>query len=461
MRTGTQRKNGMKLHLSNHLMVSEAPLQLVHELREKMTIRNPKYDDLKRMNRWTGDTPEFLRLYDHDGNRIGIPRGYISQVIDRCRKEGIPFEIIDKRRSLPPVDIRFQGTLKPFQKKALTLILKKDFGTLSSPTGSGKTVIGLAAIAERKQPALVIVHTRELLNQWIESIGKFLNVPVNQVGRIGAGSFSIGDRLTVGIVNSIYGRGKEISEHIGFVIVDECHRAPSRTFTEAVSRFDSKFSLGLSATPWRRDKLSRLIYWLVGNIVHRIEQHELIKEGHILPVNVIERETDFRTIYDPVEEYPQMLSELTLDPDRNLQICSDVAAEAQIGKGTCLVLTDRKQHCDDLRRILLNRFNTRSDLLTGDLSKADREAVVQNLNAGKTKVLVATGQLVGEGFDCNTLTTLFLATPIKFNGRLLQYIGRVMRTARGKDKAVVYDYIDRHVKVLVASAKARKRVYES
>jgi len=451
----------MKLHLSNNLTITEAPLQAAHEIREQLTIRNPKYDELERMNRWTGDTPEFLWLYDQDKNGIRTPRGYISQVIARCRKEGIRFEIIDKRRSLPPVDIRFQGTLKPFQKKALALILKKDFGTLSSPTGSGKTVIGLAAVAERKQPALIVVHTKELLNQWIESIGKFLNVPVKEIGRIGAGGFSIGDRLTVGIVNSIYGKGKDLRDHIGFVIVDECHRAPSRTFTEAVSSFDSKYTLGLSATPWRRDKLSRLIYWFVGNIVHRIEQHELIKEGHILPVDVIERETDFRTIYDPVEEYPQMLSELTQDPERNLQICSDVAAEAQTGNGICLILSDRKQHCEDLRKMLLKKFKTDSDLLTGDLSKSDREAVVQNLNTGETKVLIATGQLIGEGFDCKALTTLFLATPIKFNGRLLQYIGRVMRPARGKDKAVVYDYIDQNVSVLVASANARRRVYES
>ena len=452
----------MNLHLSNELTITEAPLQLVHEIRERLNIRNPKYDELEKMNRWTGDTPEFLRFYSQGTDWIRTPRGYISQVIAWCRRENIRFEIIDRRRTLPPVDFEFRGSLKPFQEEALELILKKDFGTLSSPTGSGKTVIALAAVARRKQPALVIVHTKELLNQWTERIGNFLDVPVKEIGRIGAGKFSIGDRLTVGIVNSIYGRGEEIKKHIGFVIADECHRTPSRTFTEAVSSFDCKFTLGLSATPWRRDKLSRLIYWFVGNVVHKIEQHELIREGHILPVDVIERETSFQTNYDPVEEYPQMLSELTQDPERNLQICTDVSfAARQTGNGICLILTDRKQHCDELRKILLKKFRIDSDLLTGDLSKSDRESVVRNLNAGKTKVLIATGQLIGEGFDCKALTTLFLATPIRFNGRLLQYIGRVMRSARGKDRAVVYDYIDQFVPVLVASARARRRVYEN
>jgi len=449
----------MNITLTNDLAITEAPERLVREIEKQLTFRNPRYEELERMGRWTGDTPEFLALYSYIHGGIQIPRGYIPQLIARCRAENIRFEIIDRRRTLPPVDIEFLGTLEPFQEKALAWILKKDFGTLASPTGSGKTVIALAAVARRRQPALIIVHTKELLNQWVERIGSFLNVPVKEIGRIGAGKFSIGDQITVGIVNSVYGRGRDIREHIGFVIVDECHRTPSRTFTEAVSSFDCKYTLGLSATPWRRDKLSRIIYWYVGHVAHRIEEHELLQEGHILPFDVITRETDFDTAYNPAEKYSQMLSELTQDTGRNLQICSDVAKEAGMDNGICLVLTDRKQHCEDLREILLNRFGVGSDILTGDVSKTEREAVVQRLNAGKTRVLIATGQLIGEGFDCKALTTLFLATPIKFDGRLRQYVGRVMRPARGKDKAVVYDYVDENIGVLAASAKTRKRVY--
>jgi superfamily II DNA or RNA helicase len=85
--------------------------------------------------------------------------------------------------------------------------------------------------------------------------------------------------------------------------------------------------------------------------------------------------------------------------------------------------------------------------------------VVEALNAGRVKVLVATGALLGEGFDCRELSTLFLATPIKFNGRLLQYLGRVLRPAPRKDKARVYDYLDPGG-VLQAAAKARASVYE-
>jgi superfamily II DNA or RNA helicase len=98
-------------------------------------------------------------------------------------------------------------------------------------------------------------------------------------------------------------------------------------------------------------------------------------------------------------------------------------------------------------------------MLTGNLSNGERQKIVADLNAGRIKVLVATGQLIGEGFDCRELSTLFLATPIKFNGRLLQYLGRVLRPAPGKEHARVYDYLDPGG-VLQAAARARARVYE-
>ena len=450
----------MKISFSNALTITEAPERLVREIENRLTIPNPAYEEAVRMGRWTGNTPEFLALYSYTRGGIVIPRGFIRQLIAMVRRQGVAYKIFDRRRTLPEVDLGFTGTLKPYQEAALADILKRDSGTLSSPPGSGKTVMAMASIARRKQPTLVIVHTRELQNQWLDRIETFLGIPKNEIGRIGGGKFTIGDRITVGIVNSVYGRAEEIREHIGHLILDECHRTPSRTFTEAVSAFDCQYILGLSATPWRRDKLSKLIYWFVGDVVHKIERGALVEEGHILPFDVIRRETDFTSYFDPVTEYSQVLSELTRDRDRNIMIAADVALEASNGTGVCLVLSDRKEHCLELQRVLADIFKISADELTGDLSKADREAIVARLEAGQVKVLIATGQLIGEGFDCKGLTTLFLATPIKFDGRLIQYVGRVMRPAPGKERALVYDYVDGNVGVLAASARTRQRVYE-
>jgi len=154
-----------------------------------------------------------------------------------------------------------------------------------------------------------------------------------------------------------------------------------------------------------------------------------------------------------------MLSELTQDPARNALIASDVAREAGNGGGVCLVLSDRKAHCETLQDAL-HGHGIKTALLTGDLSNGQRQEVVKALNGGGVKVLVATGQLIGEGFDCRELSTLFLATPIKFNGRLLQYLGRILRPAPGKNKAKVYDYQDVNVGVLMNAARGRQQVYD-
>ena len=155
-----------------------------------------------------------------------------------------------------------------------------------------------------------------------------------------------------------------------------------------------------------------------------------------------------------------MLSELCKDTARNRLIAHDVAKEARNGGGICLVLSDRKAHCEALQAALRGH-GVKAELLIGDLSNGERQRVVESLNNGGVKVLVATGQLIGEGFDCKELSTLFLATPIKFNGRLLQYLGRVLRPAPGKDKATVFDYQDVNVGVLMNAARARQRVYTS
>jgi superfamily II DNA or RNA helicase len=448
----------MKIVISDKLLLQDVPQNLIAELKDRLSFVNPKYLELQKHGYWTGETPRMLRFYETGNGSLIIPRGFIRQLLSLCRRFNVNYQISDSRRVLDNVKFAFNGQLRPFQEVACKDILSHDFGVLSAPTGSGKTVIALYLISQRKQPALIIVHTKELLNQWIDRIETFLGIQANEVGIIGNGKKQIGEKITVGLVQSVYKCASEIAPYIGFLIVDEGHRTPSRTFTEAVTAFCSKYMLGLSATPWRRDGLSKLIYWHLGDVVHEIKKEDLIQTGDILQAEVITRETIFNTVLDPSEEYSKMLSELTQDPERNLLIVQDVVKEASNGGGTCLVLSDRKAHCETLKG-LLRGHGIRSELLTGDINGKEREKIVDRLNEGLIKVLIATGQLIGEGFDCKGLSTLFLTTPIKFNGRVIQYLGRVLRPAPGKGKAKVYDYVDIKVGVLAASAKSRKKVY--
>jgi superfamily II DNA or RNA helicase len=437
--------------------------ELAAHLKEKLTFLNPKWIENERMGRWNRGTRKVLRFYRAYGKKsLRIPRGYTRQLIRYCRRYRIDYHLDDQRRALAPVNYSFSGRLKPFQRTAVQQMLARDFGTLTSPTGSGKTVMALYMIARRRQPVLIVVHTKDLAHQWTDRIGQFLSIESGDVGLIGGGRNTIGEKITVALVQSLYKQAGPVAKRTGYLIVDECHRCPSRTFTEAVKVFDSKYMTGLSATPFRRDRLSKLIFWHLGDVHHEVDKKRLVQSGDVLTAKVIVRETAFKPYYDPVREYSKMLSELTADDDRNRLIAADVAREAaRFSNLSCLVLSDRKKHCETLQALLRYKFDTPAELLTGDVPSDQRRRIVAALSAGEVRVVVATGQLIGEGFDCKALATLFLATPVRFSGRIIQYLGRVLRPAPGKDRARVFDYVDVHVDSLVKAALARQRVYRS
>jgi len=175
------------IRISNKLTLFDAPSFLQREIKDRLTIYNPVFEENKRMGRWNGDTPRFLQYYEETPSGLIIPRGFQPQLMGILRRFGQRVEIQDRRRVLPEVDFQFRGQLRLFQQEAVKAALTRDEGTISAPTGSGKTVIALYLIAQRKQPALIIVHTKELLNQWISRINQFLGIPVNEIGRIGDG----------------------------------------------------------------------------------------------------------------------------------------------------------------------------------------------------------------------------------------------------------------------------------
>jgi superfamily II DNA or RNA helicase len=449
----------MIIKVRNKITLSGLPRSIKTEIMSRLSFENPKFLDAKKMGRYLKNIPRYLQFFEEaDGEGLVLPRGYIRQLLSLCKERDVPYSLVDRRRALSEVDFAFQGKPHPFQVKAITDILRHDFGVLEAPTGSGKTVMCLDVIAERRQPVLVICHSKELAHQWAARAKQFLGLSDDEIGLVGDGRVDIGRPFTIGIINSVYKHSHDLKPTIGFLIVDECHRCPSRTFSEAVSVFDSKYLLGLSATPYRRDGLSRLIYWHMGGLVHSVDPKSLQDNGDILKVDAVIRETDFETLLDPSSEYSAMMSELTQDQARNTLITNDVVKEARSGTGILLILSDRKDHCETLKMILRGR-GLRPEVLTGSVANGNREKIVQRLNDGKIKVLIATGSLLGEGFDCKGLSTLFLATPVAYRGRLLQYLGRILRPAPGKKKAKLFDYVDNLVGVLEHSAEARQRVY--
>jgi len=207
--------------LTNNLRLGSVPPELRVMLMEKLKFANPKWLENHRLGRWNRGIPRELKFYDTVGkDGLWIPRGYIRHLVDMCRQQRIPFELEDQRQVLEPVSFDFAGRLRPFQERAARNMLAKEFGTLSAPTGSGKTVVALYLIAHRRQPALIIVHTKDLAFQWIDRIQSFLQIPAGEIGLIGAGKKTIGPKITVALVQSLYRCAEEVRGRFGHLVVE-------------------------------------------------------------------------------------------------------------------------------------------------------------------------------------------------------------------------------------------------
>jgi superfamily II DNA or RNA helicase len=444
------KKSVVKLTVTSDCLLTGVRLATLEFLKKELTIDNPKYVDAVKYGRWVGKRlkPK-LKFYSGIKN-LRFPRGFANEAVRLVRQlEGQPPEIIDQRTEKDPVEFSFSGTLRPYQQEAVQRVTARQFGVLESGTGSGKTVMALAVIADRAQPTLILVHNKELLYQWHERIQSFLGLTS---GLVGDGRFDLQD-VTVAIVNTARKKIAELQHYFGHLIVDECHRVPSSLFTDVVVNFDCLYMLGLSATAFRRDGLSRLINIYLGDLVHRVDTKSLEALGAVLRPELIVHETSFYFRYR--DNYQDLLKALTCDEPRNNQIADDVAAECRrVGSGI-LVVSDRVAHCELLVALLQQR-GVDVRLLTGRSPAEERQQTVEDVRAGQVQVLVSTLQLIGEGFDCPGLVSLFLTTPIKFSGRLLQVVGRILRPAQGKT-ARVHDYVDGEVGVLARSADIRRQ----
>ena len=448
----------MEFKLQNKLCLSGMKPETLRVIKARVTLKNPAYIEAEKMGRYTQDIEPELKFYEETRKELICPRGVATQIYRICQNHGETIKFIDHRRTLSPSEFVFHGVLRPLQQPAVEDVLRQDFGLLEASTGSGKTAMALYMIAERQQPALIMVHTKELLNQWIDRIEQFLKIPRDEIGIIGAGSFNIGKKITVSMIQTLAKKPDKVAPHIGYLILDECHRAPAMQYVKAVEAFDCKYMTGLTATPWRRDGLSRVIFWHIGDVTGSIDKQDLLDNGNLCQAEVKWIKTEFNTLIDASANYSKALSELTEDYNRN-RLVSDTIAKNN-GTGISLILSDRKSHCQTLHDTLFKENGIKTEILTGATSKTERGRIIESLQQGRCKYLIATGQLIGEGFDLPGISTMFLATPIKFSGRVIQYIGRALRPAPGKDKAVIFDFVDVLNPVFKSSAMSRLYTYK-
>lgn len=450
-----QQTTSVCLTVNRECCFTGAPPALSAALRTALTIDNPKYQAAKRYSRWIGKQLKAqLFFFREEPGRIFFPRGFGNQAVRICQQEtGRLPEIVDQRLLLPEIELAFQGALRPYQQQAVAAVSAHSFGVLEAGTGSGKTVMALDVVARRRQPTLILVHSKELMHQWQDRIRQFLGI---EAGQAGDGTLDI-QPVTVAIVNTAKKNLAVLSKAFGQIVVDECHRVPASLFTDVVSAFPSRYMLGLSATAFRReDGMTQLIYTYMGDRVHAVDGRMLEASGAVVRPELQQRSTDFAHFFQG--EYARMIKALAADDQRNRQIVADIVTIVRQGhQGTVLVVSDRVAHCQVLAELMAAQ-GVAALVLTGQTTADKRTQIVVDVQADRVEVLVATLQLIGEGFDCPGLTTLVLATPIKFEGRLLQVVGRIMRPATGK-RARVIDYVDGNIPILRRSAAARRKIF--
>jgi superfamily II DNA or RNA helicase len=432
-------------------IVSEGlPSRLIAAFKRTGTFANPKFFELQRMRFSTWKTPRYIccaELSD-DGTRMILPRGLLSQIYNITRIAGANMVVSDLRKSYETKRITFKGDLLSPQKKALRDLIIEDAGILVAPPGAGKTVIACAYIAKRKLPTLILVHRKQLVDQWKKQLVRFTNLTKKEI-RTYSGD-GIKGIVDIGMLQTI-SREKSpqrIINDYGIVIVDECHHIPAASFEPVLKRISARHFLGLTATPYRKDGLEKIISMQCGPVLHTMT--ETMGQLQIMR-RVIVRESSFRIPCDTTLQLPlhEIWQTLVNDTDRLKLVASDVIASLTEGRFP-LVLSDRKNHLEKL----LNEIKTmqigdqpvNGFILTSDIGKRNRDQILSRakelFQKGEKPFLLSTGSLIGEGFDLPELSTLVLAMPLSFKGRLVQYAGRLHRESPGKTDVRIYDYVD-------------------
>jgi superfamily II DNA or RNA helicase len=439
---------------------SGLPPWLLSQIKHLASLHNPVFYERQNMRFSTYGIPRFIRCYGEDAAYLHFPRGTLEDLKKILEEAGSSVEITDTRLAHDPLKFKFQGELTANQEKAMKVVLQYESGVLVAPPGAGKTVMGCYAVARRNLPTLILSHRKPILDQWRAQLKRMLGLKSNQIGQVGGGRKRSTGVVDLAMIQSLKRMEnlREFFSRYGFILVDECHVLPAVSFEQYIKQAPARYILGLTATPIRRDGLQDLIFMQCGPLRYRMAED---KEG--LETTLKIRPTNFR-FEQTGEEFSiqEIFRALAQDEARDRMIVEDVAQALSEGR-KCLVLSQRKEHCHRLIE-LLREAGKSPKLLTGGMGKKERAAVLQEVMEATPDVeilLVATGQYLGEGFDCPKLDTLFLAFPISFKGKLIQYLGRVQRAYEGKKNAVVYDYLDDFVPVLKKMAWRRQKTYRS
>ncbi|QEN04558.1 DEAD/DEAH box helicase [Thiospirochaeta perfilievii] len=456
----------VKITLRNQLFISKKELipQLQNQIIRLASFQNPEFYKKQAMRLSTWNIPRIITCAENHKDFISIPRGCSEDLLKLLNDNNINYDLEDKLLSYKPIDIIFLGKLYPKQKKAVKEILKYDSGILSATTAFGKTIVALYILASRKQKTLILVHRKQLQDQWKQRIHDFLGTDVN-VGTIGGGNNKPTGIIDIALLQSLNKKGKvdPLIKNYGQLIVDECHHISAPSFERIAKSFTGKYTLGLTATLNRKDGQQPIITMNLGPVRFKVDsKSEISKSSYIH--NVITRYTNFN-LPDSIEnnemlKFNQICKELVSNNKRNEIIINDAVHLIKNG-ATPIILTERREHVLILHDLAIKNIGNVITLFGGMGKKKQKKALDQiNSEDNNSRLIIATGKYIGEGFDDPKLDTLLLAMPISWKGTLTQYAGRLHRSHHNKKEVQIYDYVDQNIPMLNRMYNKRKAGYK-
>ena len=452
----------LKITISNliYFEKSQLPQTLANRLIRLAAFQNPEFYKAQAMRFTVWDKPRVIGCAENYPNHIALPRGCLEPAQELLRDNNIRSDLHDERFVGEKLDVTFVGTLRLDQETAMAAMLRHDAGVLCAPTAFGKTVTAAGIIARRGVNALVMVHRTELLKQWQERLVAFLDVDKGAIGTIGGGKSKPTGKIDIAVMQSLSRQGEinPLVENYGHVIVDECHHIGAVSFDAILKRVKAKYVLGLTATPIRRDGQQPIIFMQCGPIRHTAQRSENAPQDlEVMPI-LLRNQIDL-----PGElGIQEVFKSLANDADRTDAIAAEIKNAFEHGRKV-LVLTERTAHLDAILTALIGKIPA-PFVLHGRLSKKQRAAVIaelETLSPDTPRVLLATGKLVGEGFDHPPLDTLVLAMPISWKGTLQQYAGRLHRIQATKTEVRIIDFVDTGHPALVRMWEKRQRGYRA
>ncbi len=445
----------------------QLPPSLRNQLLRLAAFQNPEFYKAQAMRLPAYDKPRIIGCAEDHPHHIGVPRGCLEDVQKLFSDLRIDVVTRDERHKGTPLEVQFRGILRPEQETAARAMLAHDTGVLSATTAFGKTVVAAWLIAKRGVNTLVIVHRRQLLEQWVERLSTFLGLPPKAIGRMGGGRGKLTGLLDVAIIQSLARKGavKDCVGEYGHLIVDECHHLSAQSFEQVVRRAKARFVTGLSATVTRKDGHHPIVFMQCGPVRFRVDA-KAQAAARPFQHTVLVRPTSFRPITaanpDARIQFHDLYDELIADNARNQLICEEILQVVREGRSP-LVLTERNAHLDCLAARLSSSVR-HLVVLRGGAKPQETRAVLARLAtipADEERALLATGRFIGEGFDDARLDTLFLTLPVSWRGTIAQYVGRLHRLHERKREVRVYDYADLNVPMLARMFDRRCRGYES